>query len=233
MRQQKQSIFKNLLLFFQIALLMLPGISQQAVAAPEVHIATELLQTLHQRGNPYLNCVFKLMDRPYRISSVPWTRAQLGTQKGVYDGFFMASKNATRDLYAVRSDPFFNIKWLYVVNKESGISPDDANFSDHLFTANKGSARLTWLQSQFDKKQVISTTGSQNSLIMLNRGRVDVNLQNDENFKTVLKDLQLNFEDFDTFVAKSKPVGLYVSKEFLQREPDFMNQFNASLKLCK
>ena len=233
MQQKHQFIQKNLLLFFQIVLLMLPGVSQQAIASSEMHIATELLSSLHQRGKPYLDCAFKLMDRPYRITSVPWARAQLGTQKGAYDGFFMASKNAKRDLYAVHSDAFFNIEWLYVVKKGSGISPDDNDFSNKLFAANKGSARLTWLQDKFNKEQVINTTNSMNSINMLNKGRVDVNLENDENLKTALKDLQLKPENFDTFLAKSKPVGLYVSKALLQREPDFLKIFNSNLKLCQ
>ena len=233
MRRRNQAMYKAIPLLSIILLLTLPGVSQQAIATSEIHIATELLRSLNQRGKPYLDCTFQRMEMPYRISSVPWARAQLGTQKGAYDGFFMASQNAKRDLYAVRADPFFNIEWLYVVNDKSGISPVDLDFSTRLFAANKGSARLTWLQNKFDKNQVINTTDSNNSLTMLKRGRVEVNLENGENLKTVLKELQLNPEDFATFVAKSKPVGLYVSKIFLHKEPDFLNEFNSNLKHCQ
>lgn len=93
-----------------------------------------------------------------------------------------------------------------------------------------------WLLDKFDRKQitseVISTTNSLTTLKILSLGRIDVNLENDSNLKTAFKDTGLSPADFKTFVAKSKPVGVYFGKAFLQREPEFLDIFNISIKAC-
>ncbi len=93
-----------------------------------------------------------------------------------------------------------------------------------------------WLLDKFEKKEITSevvvTTDSIRTLDMLNRGRIEVNLDNGENLKMAFENTGLNPSDFRTFVAKAKPVGVYFGKDFLKREPEFLNLFNASVKAC-
>lgn len=114
-----------------------------AAASEEIRFATELVRALHQKGEPYIECAIGKMERRYQVSSVPWARAQLGTQHGEYDGFFVASQNSKCSQYAVFSEPFFNIEWLYVVKRGSSITLGDADFTQRHFEAN--------LQMAFEK----------------------------------------------------------------------------------
>ena len=225
------------LLFLQIIILSPLLVINTANAADEVKLATELQRALHQKGQPYLECISAKMGRTFQTTSVPWARAQLGTERGAYDGFFMASKNSKRDRYAVRSEPFFSIEWLYIVRKGSGLTPDDPEFAHKSFAANKGSARLMWLLDKFEKKEItsgiINSTDSANTLKMLSLGRIDVNLENNENLKNAFELTGLNPTNFQTFIAKSKPVGVYFGKDFLKRDPGFMEEFNTAVKACR
>jgi len=206
-------------------------------APVEVRLATEMMKSLHKKGLPYIECVFAKMKRTYKVISVPWQRAQLGVEKSSYDGFFVASRNENRDHYAEFSEPFFNIDWLYIATKKSGLTPDDPNFTQKTFAANRGSARLTWLLDKVENQEitneVIITTNSFSSVQMLSRGRVDINLENRENFEVALKKTGLPRSDFKTFIAKSKPVGVYFGNAFLNREPEFLESFNAGVRVCK
>lgn len=100
-------------------------------------------------GEPFVRCAMLKTQQPYEIIKVPWARAQRDTKLGLYDGFFMASRNVKRDDYAIWSKPFVFIKWLYVTLKEDNVNLDQAN---HLqYAANLGSARLIWLKNSIRK----------------------------------------------------------------------------------
>lgn len=87
MRPTRHSILIKVILYPLIVSLGQLSVINTAVASAEVKLATEIQKSLHQRGKPYLECAFAKMDRPYRVISVPWARAQLGTEHGAYDGF--------------------------------------------------------------------------------------------------------------------------------------------------
>jgi len=208
-----------------------------AEASETLRLATETIRSLNQKGLPYLECVLSRLDIPKEITSMPWARAQLATEHSLFDGFFMASRNDERDRYAVLSEPFFNIDWVYVVKKENNLTPDGPKFKQKTFAANIGSARNTWLQNKHDQgiiaHKIVSPHDTFNSLIMLALGRVDVVLENNENLKEIYEQTGYSASDFNTYAARSVPVGVYFSKTFLNSQPYFLGKFNASIKVCK
>lgn len=208
-----------------------------AVGAGEVKLVMQPGTSLNDKGMPFIACAMKKMGRPYSVKEVPWARAQLETKKGIFDGFFMATKNDKRDRYAVFSEPFMKIRWLYVVRKDSAITPDDPDFSDRICAANNGSSRHTWLTKKFNQKvlarKIVGTTDSKRTIKMLQLGRVEVALENESHLKDVFKELAISPSGFKTFVARERPMSVYFGKAFLKSEPEFLDTFNKNIRACK
>ena len=205
--------------------------------ANEIRLATQIEPGLADKGIPYINCAMAKMGRSFSVVWVPWERAQIGTEEGAYDGFFMASKNCKRDQYAVFSRPFQQIEWLFVVKKGSEITPGDADFRDRKFAANTGSARHIWLTEKFENKEfsreIVGTTSPLTSVRMVYLGRADVALVNDSDLEAVFKKSDLSPSGFNVFYSKVKPIGIYFGKAFLKEEPAFLGEFNESMRSCE
>lgn len=229
---RKSSLMRFLLIYLACQI----GIVTTANSV-ELKLATETIRSLNQKGLPYIECAFSKLEHSYKITYMPWARAQFSTKHGLYDGFFMASRNNKRDEYAVLSEPFFNIEWLYIVTKKSRVSPESPGFFQSNFAANMGSARYSWLIDKYENDKItnviVATPDAFSSLKMLALGRVDVILENNMNFETAYKKIGYAPTEFKTFVAKSISVGVYFSKSFLDSNPVFLNKFNASIRDCK
>lgn len=225
--------FLNVRMLF-VGLLVAAG---PAIAADEIKLVTQLGVSLNDKGKPFIACAFQKMGRSHTVTEMPWARAQLGTKEGIYDGFFMATKNSKRDRYAVFSEPFMKIKWLYVVRKDSNITPDDPDFKDRISGANNGSSRHTWLTKKFKEKvftrKIVGTTDSKGTIKMLQLGRIEVALENESHLGDVFIELAISPSDFKTFVARERPMSVYFGKVFLKREPEFLDVFNKNMRACK
>jgi len=218
-----------------ILLLFLLIGSENAIASSEMVMAGDTDRIKEQ--SEYIKCTFSKMDRKLRLEAVPWKRAQHGTKNGIYDGFFLASKNDIRDKYANLSDGFYDIEWLYVVKKDNQIALTDPNFYKQTFSSVLGSNRLMWLKKELARRgitrKIVVKLSSTKVLELLERDRIDVDLENNINLENSFKATGLNPSNFTYFVIKSYPVGAYFSKNFLKREPDFLEKFNKAVKICK
>ncbi len=202
---------------------------------PAVKLATQREgNKLTEIGEPFVRCAMEKTNMPYEIVKVPWARAQRDTKEGFFDGFFMASRNSKRDVYAIWSKPFVSIKWLYVTWRTAEVSQDQLS---HLqFAANIGSARLAWLQEQYkqdklNKKVNAVDTNDQVMRMLINR-RIDVALMNNFDLEKSIKSLTIDPLKLKTFVAKEKPTALYFSKAFLEDNAGFLDKFNVYLASC-
>lgn len=206
-------------------------------ATSDIKMATQIDWAIAKAASPYIDCAFKKLGLIYVVHEVPWKRAQIGTQKGHFDGFFMATENKSRNTYAVFSQPFMKIEWFYAMHKDSEITPDDKEFKDLLFAANLGSARYSWLLTQYKNKvfsrEPIGVTVPMIAYKMLDRKNIDVVLANSFNMKDALNKLSFEPTRFKSFVAREKPMAAYFGKHLLEKEPDFMRRFNDAIKACK
>lgn len=209
--------------------------SIQAIASNGVTLVGEV-KRIAAHG-PFVECAMAALNRDLHLQGVPWERAQHGTENGIYDGFFMATQNHTRDYYATLSDGFFNIEWVYVVKKGSNITPDNLDFFKNSFTSVHGSARLKWLKKKFDAMddagEIFTLSSSNAALRLLDLGRANVSLENNKNLAKAFVSTGINPVDFDVFVFKKKPVGVYFSNRFLAQEPTFLAKFNVAVKGCR
>ena len=223
---------KKIVLIFAVMCFAIPA------AADGIKLATQPKgHRLSKESEPFVRCAMDMIGKPYTIFNLPWERAQRGTIDGTYDGFFIATRNEKRDAYAVFSETFYAIKWLYVVNKDSAIFPDQPEFASKRFAADQGSARLLWLKERFGKGEiseavtVVDTPGQ--ILKMLSANRIEVGLMNDHSFSSSIHDLSLDPQNFKTFLVRDTPAGVYFSKRFLTDNPEFMGIFNNAVLKCK
>ncbi len=78
--------------------------------AVDIRLATQPFgNALTVKGEPFIHCVMAELNQTFKISYMPWRRAQSKTEQGDFDGFFMASQNKVRDVYATLSSPFFQL----------------------------------------------------------------------------------------------------------------------------
>ncbi|MDM8535602.1 ABC transporter substrate-binding protein [Desulfobacterales bacterium HSG17] len=192
---------------------------------------------LSAESAPFVKCAMNMINQPYLIDKIPWERAQKDTEDGINDGFFIATKNKKRDSYAVFAEPIYTIRWLYIVNKDSGIAPGNTDFNTRLFCADIGSARYKWLDAKYSKGEISNEITAvdlpEQMLKMLKANRIDVAVINAHGFDTALKKLSLPPDTFKTFLMREIPAGIYFNKKFLNNTPDFIEKFNNALKRCK
>jgi ABC-type amino acid transport substrate-binding protein len=208
----------------------------ETVAAKILRLATETGRPLNKKGLPYMKCVLAKLELPREITSMPWARAQLSVEHGLYDGFFTASRNEERDRYAVLSEPFFNINWMYVVRKDSSLLPNTQKFQQGIFATKMGTSSYAWLKDKYDRgiiaHKIIAPSDATNALTMLDLGRVDIFLGNNINLEIAFKQTGFEPSNFKTFVVRAVPVGIYFSKAFLDNNLGFIDKFNESIKGC-
>ncbi len=208
------------------------------VAAEELKLATQLHgHRLSEESKPYVCCALDKLNFTYSICHVPWERAQREAAEGRYHGFFIATRNHRRDEFAEFSNPFYTIKWLYIVHRDCMVRPDSPGFLSLRFSADIGSARLTWLEDQFKQgvfnKEITEVDQPEQVLKMIQAGRVEVGVLNDHSFETALNKLSLPREAFRTFAMRNTPGGIYFNREFLARHPGFLDRFNHAMDACK
>ena len=182
---------------------------------------------------PYIECAFSNLDYPYQTIWIPSEYAQLVTEHGEYDGYFPASKNDQRDVNAELSAPFGNVEWLYVVRKDSVLTPVGSDFYSRTFAAILGSAQDSWQDDKFRKGEIVGVQGSAKSMTLLALGMTDVDLVDSVNIEAALEEANLNPADFQTFISSALPTGIYFGKAFLKGSPELFSEFNASMKSCK
>ena len=225
----KMQVFILLALFVPLLLF-----SYSESTAREVVLAGETNRVVYH--TPYVECAFTQLDYRLRTVGIPWKRAQISTKSGKFDGFFMATQNSSRDAYAVLSEPFFEIDWLYVVKRGSGISPADADFFQNTFAAEHGNSRMKWLINKIKgmgiTEQVIIRPNSTNILKLLKIDRVQVSIENGESLERAIANNGFDKSDFKTYLVKTLRSGVYFSKAFLADKPKFLPLFNAAVKNC-
>lgn len=189
------------------------------------------------RPNAALNCVFAELSEELEVITIPWKRGQLGTKTGLYDGFYLAAQTHERDVYAVHSEPFYQIKWIYVQRADNFLTANNLDFYEQKFTTTRGTRRLVWLRKELAKynagKQITISNTPTTSISYLKSKQVDVALSNEESFNKALIDLNLKRGDFHTEEVLSIPGAVYFSKGFLAKSPSFIDRFNAAVPDCR
>ena len=179
-----------------------------------------------------VRCSLDKMKIPLELKVLPWKRAESAVKTGVIDGFFAASRNPVRDSFGVMSAPIADQKWQWFLLRNSKLDPSQHDFKDKAAVAGFiGSNMLYWLkQNGFNVvSQTVNTEGLFNILM---RGRVDAIIANNYVMDQILT-LNKAVDRVKIVTVKSKPLGVYFSKFYIEENPLFIEKFNHNITICR
>jgi len=177
-----------------------------------------------------VRCVFNALEQPLEIKVLPWKRAQHEVSTGIADGFFAASQSATRDKFAVLSNAIAGQNWTWYYLKNNPLNPDSTNFREKANVgAMLGANMRTWL---VDNQYNISMTANtyERLLQALLSKRIDAVLANDRVMDNLTR---VHAKTIKSKLLRSKPVGVYFAKKFIEQYPGFIGSFNEKIPQCR
>jgi polar amino acid transport system substrate-binding protein len=178
-----------------------------------------------------VRCIMEKMNRQYELKVEPWARAQASVEKGKADGMFSASKNDERDQYAVLSNPICDQYWNWYVLKDSNADPNSPDFKSKAKVGSWfGSNSLDWLLKN-GYNAPATPRGADQLVDQLLMGRVDAVFGSNVTIEEAIKAKSVS-DKIKTIQGLSKPMGVYFSKKFLEREPKFLEEFNSHVGSC-
>ncbi|BCE00469.1 substrate-binding periplasmic protein [Marinicellulosiphila megalodicopiae] len=234
--------FKTQLLFkIQPTLLIIFALTSYSNASELVRLTTKIWPPYHyynQSGElvgksvSVVQCAFSKLNTLLTIEVLPWARAQHAVKNNFADGFFSASRNATRDIYAVRTSAIAeqNWAWFYI---DSNIDPQSKHFkSDIDVVATNGSNIANWLEKN-DYRLVTKVAETENLVSMLLNNRIDVFMGNELAVETFIKENNITTKIHKS-IARSMPVGIYLTKDFLARQDEnYLPLLNNAIQQCR
>ncbi|WP_339764531.1 transporter substrate-binding domain-containing protein [uncultured Sulfitobacter sp.] len=179
-----------------------------------------------------IRCALDRLDISYELYMTTWSEAQLGTQTGRFDGFFVGSSNAARAEFSVSSIPVVSesLAWYLPLNSE--IDPNDAKDA---LRARYGAKFATskWRYLHRNGYNVVMRPRDADSLLnMLLVGDVDVALEYELIFAHFLGERGLSESQFQKVPFRRQHMGAHFSKRFVEANPLFLKRFNESLQQC-
>jgi len=179
-----------------------------------------------------VRCALDAANVPYEITFWPWARVQLMVRQDDLDGFFAASFSLERESYATLSAIIAPQEWRWYLLRDNPLDPASADFrAQARVSAYLGTNMLSWLQlNSFNVETAPATQGQLLELLKLKR--VDAVLANNLVMEKILRDsAQQNI--VRSVLQEDKPLGVYFSKQYLARNPDFLAGFNARIPGCR
>lgn len=179
-----------------------------------------------------IKCVLDGMNIPYEFHLTSWSEAQLGTETGKFDGFFVGSSNSSRARYSVPTEPVVSESLAWYLPFTSDIDPNNAE--DKLRARYSAKfATSKWRYLHRNGYNVVMRPRDADSLLnMLLVGDVDVALEYELIFSHFLAERSLNEKQFQKIPFRRQNMGVHLAKRFVDANPLFLNRFNARLTQC-
>lgn len=176
-----------------------------------------------------LDCIFSHLRQPHDIQLTSWKRAKHNVSTHLSEGFFSSAPDAEAEAFAQLSAPLLIEKWYWyaldphVLNRPSW----DPQLR---IGAVLGSNTLAWLETRgIHVQQTVPRL--EQLLQLLQRGRIDMILADQEVMSTALNDLQPTLQLEQRF-ARYSPLGVYFSRTYLERNTGFLPAFNQQVQSC-
>ncbi|GHF94581.1 hypothetical protein [Thalassotalea marina] len=181
-------------------------------------------------------CIMARINQPYTIDKLPWKRAQVMTKVGQLDGFFSASKSDDRDIFAVQSKVFLPQKRSFFLLKSRLTKPLETYtpeyIKQHLLTAGRQGSNALHSLENHGYNIAVKTRDTASLIEVLKHHRADAILDNELVLLNDIKGTTFKPSDFLIVALEEHPMGVYFAKEFLQKRPQFLADFNREVDAC-
>jgi len=178
---------------------------------------------------PHLQCIFKQLGRDFNVQVIPWRRAYQDVKSNRIDGFFTAVPMRQVDPYAVLSSPLVLENWYWFWRTDT-TAPESWREGYKLGSI-LGSQQETWL-GEAGYKVDMSGNNLPQLIKLLKSKRIDVVLADREHFVQAAHELKIDPNNFQTRFFRYVPLGVYFNEQFLNRNPDFLINFNQRINGC-
>ncbi|TQF00098.1 MAG: amino acid ABC transporter substrate-binding protein [Spiribacter salinus] len=179
-----------------------------------------------------VRCALDAMNVPYELHMTVWADAQLGTQTGRFDGFFVGSANSARANYAVPSAPVVSEDLAWYLPLNSDIDPNDA--SDALSA--RYSAKFATSKWQFLHRNgynvVMRPRDAESLLNMLIVGDIDVALEYELIFAHFMEERDLSEDQFQKIPFRRQDMSVHFAKPYTEANPLFLKKFDNQMQRC-
>ena len=171
------------------------------------------------------------MEIEYQLRSTPnYARALGELIRGQADGFFLASENSQRNNVAVFSEPLLINHWSWFLAQDSTIPPDSSAFKAMTKVGTiHGSNTNKWLIEHNYNVTSKANSAALLPVLLLDKKRVDAVFLASLVFRKELALHGYSSDKYIEIVEQSKPFGIYISKEYLENNPGFMEKLNSAI----
>lgn len=152
-------------------------------------------------------------------------RALAELKNGRSDGFFMASRNDERDIYAVFSESIMTNRWVWVRLAGNGAKQSQAAQPGEKVASLLNANTNRWLMKS-GYNPAHPAENIRQLVGMLDSQEVSAVLVAEEVFKAAFP----NDTKYQTILQVEKEFGVYISKAFLEGHPQFMDKLNAAIR---
>jgi len=177
-------------------------------------------------------CALNTMGLPYEITLTDWSAAQLGTQTGEYDGFFVGSANASRARYSTPSIPVISEDLAWYLPLNSDVDPNDpADALNARYSAKFATSKWRFLMTN-GYNVVMRPQNAQSLLNMLLVGEIDVALEYELIFQYYMEQRGITEDQFVKIPFRTQNMSVHFANQFLSANPSFLSRFDSSVQQC-
>ncbi len=175
-----------------------------------------------------VKCALNRLQLPFEILQSPIKRNRILTTKNDIDGFFLHAPDSLSDEIAVSTNPLAIERWFLFSNNSSALQK---RLLDIPVGTVLGSNEHRWLVELGHQK--IVTAPTMDSVVrMLFRKRIEIALAEETHFWRTALNLKLDSQIFKERFIKYAPLVLYFSRNFVQKSPTIVRDFNANIDAC-
>ena len=183
-------------------------------------------------GYEFVREVMEEAHLSYAINPVPnYGRAFKDMVDGRSDGFFPASRNDNRDLYAVFSTAIDESQWTWVAEKYRAFDLCNIQKKDVVVGVQLNSNLHNWLV--LNGYNVITVGNVESLLRFFDTKRADIIFIPKAVFLESIKKENRSIGEFDFKVENTKDLGIYISKDYLVEDPGIIDRINNAVEKVK
>lgn len=224
-----------------LSLAAVPQLQAQSLSEPQpLRLATQVLPPYQMIEGDRMTgiavrrvqCALDHLGMPYELHMTAWSGAQLGTQTGRYDGFFVGSSNAARAKYSVPSTPVVSEDLAWYIPINSDIDPNDkADAIRARYSAEFATSKWRYLHR--NGYNVVTRPRNAESLLnMLLVGDIDAALEYELIFEHFMEERGLTEDQFKKIAFRRQDMSVHFSHQYVNAHPLFLERFNARMKTC-